>query len=75
MQHFKPIILVQSYIYISCIANNKDDKNIIGAPKMRNTYSFYRFCDSNIGLFSIGPCKVIALPTVVIAIVVVPSLP
>ena len=28
---------------------------------MRNTYSFSRFCDSNIGLFSIGPCKVIAL--------------
>ena len=35
-------------------------KNIIGAIKMPN-YSLLQYCDSNFGLFSIAPCKVIAL--------------
>ena len=34
-------------------------QNIIGAPKMRKDYSICPYCDSNIDLFSIAPCKVI----------------
>ena len=39
------------------------DKNI-GTPKMRNDYGAIQlliFCYHNIGLFSIAPCKIIAL--------------
>ena len=75
-------------------------ENIIATTKIRNNYvssnhSFFQYCDSDIGLFSIAPCKVInfnpfcilfgisslpffdgslskviALPTIAIAIVV-----
>ena len=42
------------------------DENIISTTKIRNSYvpsnySFLQYCDSNIALFSIAPCKVIAL--------------
>ena len=43
---------------------NTVDKNNIGAPKMQNYYSaikllfFFQCCESNIGLFSIAPCKI-----------------
>ena len=42
-------------------------KNIIATIKIRNNYaaihSFFQYCDSNIGLFSIAPCKFIILNT------------
>ena len=41
-------------------------ENIIVTTKIRNNYvaiqhSFFKYCDSNIGLFSIASCKVITL--------------
>ena len=42
-------------------------ENIIATIKIGNNYgaiqSFFQYCDSNIGLFSIAPDLVIALPT------------
>ena len=37
------------------------DENIIRDPKMRNNFGALHFLFSNIGLLSIGHCKVIAL--------------
>ena len=37
------------------------DENIISAHKMQNNYGTAKYCDSNIGLFSIAPHKAIAL--------------
>ena len=42
-------------------------ENIIASIKKRNNYVaiqsfiFLQYCDSNIGLFSIAPCKVVTL--------------
>ena len=45
---------------------NTVGENIIAAPKIRNNYGaiesfIVQYCDSNIGLFYIAPCKVITL--------------
>ena len=41
-----------------------------GAYWISSNSSFIQYCDSNIGLFSNASYKVIALPTIAIAIVV-----
>ena len=50
-------------------------KIFLGPPKSKKVLvqyycSFFQYCNSSIGLFSITHCKVIALPTIVIAKVV-----
>jgi hypothetical protein len=42
---------------------NSTYKSLKGAYWISSNFSFIQYCDSNIGLFSIAPPLVIALPT------------
>ena len=64
------IIKMSSYYYHitypSCIQHIQPAKLLLLPPKCEiimvpSNHSFFQYCDSNIGLFSIAPCKVITL--------------
>ena len=60
------LFLIKCYTKVKLIAIKHDIK---GAYWISSNSSFIQYCDSNIGLFSIAPPLVIALPTIAVAIV------